>query len=187
MSTFTSVSLCNVLLSLQHTEVIRQNTAELLLQKHHQYTASSMFSLKTCSKWTPCMMSAFVRNNIVLSCIHLVKKTKLKVSEWSRKQKNSKEIQLLDDSDLTFLGDQNVTFFFHELKTTVIRHIHLCSDLMWHINSSTVFKHNYEVFFYFTTVLIFSISWHFILLFHYILDANIVLFTPLHLSENSSY
>lgn len=56
-------------------------------------------------------------------------------------------VVLLDDSDLTFLGDHNVTIFFDELKTTVIRRIYLCSDLMWHNNSSTVFKHNYEVFF----------------------------------------
>lgn len=126
--------------------------------------------------------------------------TELHSFSWKNKVEGERMIQkaekfkllrvfvvLLDDSDLTFLGDHNVTIFFDELKTTVIRHIYLCSDLMWHINSSTVFKHNYEVFFYFTTVLIFSISWHFILLFHYILDANIVLFTPLHLSENSSY
>lgn len=39
-------------------------------------------------------------------------------------------VVLLDDSDLTFLGDHNVTIFFDELKTTVIRRIYLCSDLM---------------------------------------------------------
>ena len=61
------------------------------------------------------MKSAFVRINIVLSCIHVVEKTKSKVSKCSRKQKKIKLLRvfvvLLDDSDLTFLGDQNVTFF----------------------------------------------------------------------------
>ncbi len=112
-----------------------------------------------------------------LFCLHYAKHLTGTVCDYSSKHVNIQKYNKITERDEQVADSDDRLLGVNIIKRP------RCSGGKY-IYSSTALKYNFEVFVLYLSISLFC---YFILLLNYISEANIVLFTPLHLFDNFSY